>query len=235
MTNYEKELEKDEKKLLRYEKARDSKKTLPKIAKKIIEDEKKHVQNLTEKPKDRLRKLHRLVTKLQMHKCSAEFCFPNGQKHCRHDYPKFEEKQTRMKTVNDPGNPARSYVTQRDYDPEKPENDERYINAYNADLLLFWKANIDVQIVDDYYSLCSYICTYVCKGEPDALRKSIKKALENMPENATIRQRLWKIGNVIFGNREISAQEVIFLLCKLNLVDSSRQVLFTPARYPKKS
>ena len=187
-----------------------------KKSKKIIEKRQKYV-------KRRAKKLSDLVRKLQTHKCTVKYC---GKNKCRHDYPKPTSTETRLKKHDDPGNKARFYITKR------PKAEDGWINAYNPDILHTWKANMDIQLVGSIYGLCSYICTYVCKSEPDGLRRSIQTALEDLPADATSRRKLARIGNVVFSHREISAQEAGFLLCHIPLVDSSREVVYCPSKLP---
>lgn len=54
-----------------------------------------------------------------------------------------------------------------------------------------------------------YICTYICKSEPQGLKLAITKALDALPENSLQRKYLHTIGSVVLSHHEISAQEVL--------------------------
>lgn len=53
-----------------------------------------------------------------------------------------------------------------------------WVNGYNPHLLTAWDANIDVQFILNYYSLITYICSYICKSE-NSVSEYLKTLIEN--------------------------------------------------------
>lgn len=54
------------------------------------------------------------------------------------------------------------------------------VNAYNPCILLHWQANMDIQMVDGPLGIAYYICSYVCKAEPNILKNALAQTLSNM-------------------------------------------------------
>jgi len=48
------------------------------------------------------------------------------------------------------------------------------INAYNPDILKIWRANTDIQLIQGVYGVAMYICTYICKSEPQGLKLPLR-------------------------------------------------------------
>ena len=86
------------------------------------------------------------------------------------DFPRPLSSETRLKNNNDMGNKSRFYLL-------KQSKGEENVNAYNADLLLAWQANMDIQLIGSVYATASYICSYMCKGESGEVKKAIREAL----------------------------------------------------------
>lgn len=107
------------------------------------------------------------------------------------------------------------------------------VNAYNPHILRAWRANMDIQMIRSVYGVALYVCTYICKSEPKALKQAISTALNNLPEESSKRKRLHKIGSVVLSNRQISAQEVAFRMVNLPLVQSSIATVFLNTRKPE--
>ena len=85
---------------------------------------------------------------------------------------------------------------------------------------------MDIQMVGCKYAAAAYVCTYVCKNEPESLKAALSLKIQTLPENASLRKRLSRIGNILLTHRVISAQEAVFRLLNLNLVYSSRETLY---------
>ncbi len=148
------------------------------------------------------------------------------KKLCRFDFPKPESDKTRIKTNIDQRNTSRFYVTRR-------QKTDSMINAYNPHILKAWKANMDIQLVRNVYGVAMYICTYICKSEPEGLKSAIKKVLEQLPNNCSQRKQIHAIGSTVLSHRQISAQEVAFRMTNLPLVESSVKTVFLNCRKPQ--
>ena len=107
------------------------------------------------------------------------------------------------------------------------------INAYNPHILKAWKANMDIQLVRNVYGVAMYICTYICKSEPEGLKSAIKKVLEQLPNNCSQRKQIHGIGSTVLSHRQISAQEVAFRMTNLPLIESSVKTVFLNCRKPQ--
>ena len=44
-----------------------------------------------------------------------------------------------------------------------------YINSYNQVILKHWRANMDIQLINNAEGAAYYVCHYLCKSEPDEL------------------------------------------------------------------
>ena len=100
------------------------------------------------------------------------------------------------------------------------------INPYNPQLLLAWQANMDIQMVGSVFGAAMYVSHYICKDESQALKKVIADNLARLPEEASVRSRLSKIGNTLLSHRQLSQQEAAFLMTGLHLKGSSRATVF---------
>ena len=165
--------------------------------------------------------LHTLVMRLQRHK-HTHTCQKNGRHGCRFDYPKQPSPETRLKTNADGGNKARFYVIKREPGAEM-------VNPYNEHLLRAWRANMDVQVVGSVYGAALYVTHYICKDESQALKQVIAEQLASLQQDATVKQRLRKIGNTLLSHRQLSQQEAAFLVAGLHLKGSSRATVFVAA------
>ena len=76
--------------------------------------------------------LRSLVLRTQIHR-HKETCFKGGKRRCRFDFPRPITDVTRLRQNYDIGNQARFYVMKR-------AAGEEWVNAYNPQLLLAWKA-----------------------------------------------------------------------------------------------
>lgn len=111
------------------------------------------------------------------------------------------------------------------------------VNAYNPCILLHWQANMDIQMVDGPLGIAYYICSYVCKAEPNILKNALAQTLSNMnTANAepSMRSRLSKIGFCILKHRTLSAQEAAYRIGNLQLVWYSREIVRVIACKPEK-
>ena len=77
-------------------------------------------------------------------------------------------------------------------------------------------------MVGSVFGAVEYVIKYVCKEETRELMSLIDERLSKLPEGASQRRRLSKIGNTMLTHRLLSAQEAAFRLCHLPLKGASR-------------
>ena len=175
--------------------------------------------------------LRPLVLRLQQHHhtttCRKSTRRRRNVGDCRFDFPQPLCEETRLKTHDDPGNKSRCYLLKRSAGEEN-------INPYNEHLLRAWQANMDIQLIGSVYGTAAYVCSYMCKGESEEVRRVIREALESLPPQASSRKRLSKVGNTMLTHRELSAQEAAYRLCHLPLKENSRRVIFLNTAKPEK-
>jgi hypothetical protein len=101
---------------------------------------------------------------------------------------------------------------------------EANINFYNPDLLLAWRANMDLQFILDPYACVMYITTYMLKSEK-TMTELLKQVLkENRGED--LRKKMKSLASAFITHREISAQEAAYRLLSIPLKKMSRTVVF---------
>ena len=74
---------------------------------------------------------------------------------------------------------------------------------------------MDVQVVGSVYGAALYVTHYIRKDESQALKQVIAEQLASLQQDATIKQRLKKIGNTLISHRQLSQQEAAFLVAGL--------------------
>ena len=170
--------------------------------------------------------MHALVKKLQTHSHS-NYCSRSSKGPCRFGFPKKPCPATKLLS---------RFMAMRNknqfYETLRP-NDSVFINAYNPDTLRHWRANMDIQLINDANGAAYYVCHYLCKSEPDELRCALSNLINTVfQQNPNINtfQRLWNIGLCVLKNRRVSAQEAAFRLSNLKLIQSSRSVVYLNTR-----
>ena len=173
-----------------------------------------HIPSATEDPD-----MNSLVKKLQTHSHS-NYCTRSSSGPCRFGFPK---RLTRFMAIK---NRNQFYQTFR-------PNDCTFINAYNPEILRHWRANMDIQLINDAHGAAYYVCHYLCKSEPDELRCALGNLINTVFQQnpgMSAFQRLWNIGLCVLKNRRVSAQEAAFRLSNLKLIQSSRSVVYLNTR-----
>ena len=170
--------------------------------------------------------LYQLVKKLQTHH-HGNYCTRSSRKQCRFGFPKRDCPKTKLLSrIMAVKNRGQFYETYR-------PKDSVYVNSYNPEILRHWRANMDIQLINDADGAAYYVCHYLCKAEPDelkcALSNLINTVFQQNPE-MTAFQRLWNIGLCVLKNRQVSAQEAAFRLSNLKLIQCSRSVVFLNTR-----
>ena len=106
---------------------------------------------------------------------------------------------------------------------------ETRINDYNAELLLLWKGNCDVQFLsEDTTAVVNYIVMYITKHEQSGLQK-LWKEVENDP---VLSKSIFKFAVRCLSNREVGAYEAADCVVGQELYGKSRQTVFICAQKP---
>ena len=127
-------------------------------------------------------KLHRLVTRYQMHKCSA-YCKRKRKvgsvylTNCRFGFPRKVSACAKLNQVSEC-----LKLKKRIYQSEL----EVRVNDYNPLLLLLWKANIDIQFFAEVsVALAHYVSGYIIKAE----RSNIQDIWQEVSERTRVSTR----------------------------------------------
>lgn len=136
------------------------------------------------------KQLHSLVQRLQIHHHSI-YCNGNTRK-CRFGFLRQVAKNTRLvrNMYVHEQNKGRFYVTARN-------EQSRFVNDYDPVILSHWRANMDIQYVQNAEGAAYYVCSYLCKSVPDDLKNALGNLIQNvLNEEPSIPRhvRLMKIG-----------------------------------------
>lgn len=72
------------------------------------------------------------------------------------------------------------------YETKRGEKDSM-INPYNSCILRHWRANMDIQLICNAEGAAYYVCSYICKSEPDELKNALSKLIKQVfQENPSI-------------------------------------------------
>ena len=154
--------------------------------------------------------------------------------YCRFNMPKPQCQQTRLRLPTDRGlRQSDFYVTQRG-------PNDTMVNPYNAEILLRWRANMDIQLIGSLdtsdegsaHACGEYVCSYMTKGEPEQIQRAVHEGLARLPDNSGQKQRLSRIGTSLLRLREHSLQECAYLLCGLPMKGCSRKIVRLSVGYP---
>ena len=176
-------------------------------------------------------KMNSLVTKLQTHSHSS-YCTNGYRRTCRFGFPHAECKETHILEKVDVAKlkKGKFYETKR-------TKEASMINAYNPIILKHWRANMDLQLVCNAQGAAYYVCSYICKSEPDELRNALGQLIHSLFKNnpnLTKTQRLLKIGYCVLRHRQVSAQEAAYRLGNMKLIHCSRSTVYINARFVDK-
>ena len=175
--------------------------------------------------------LHSLVTRYQMHKCSA-YCKRKRKcgrstfiTRCRFGFPRQACENPKLNSVQD------SLKTRnRIYQLARTDVEVR-VNDFNPLLLMLWKANIDIQFVaESSLALAHYVSGYVTKAE----RSNMQEIWEEVSENKSIYGRLWSFGVRSLRFRECGLYEASDLLLGDHLNEKSVTVKWMDVSMPHK-
>ena len=93
---------------------------------------------------------------------------------------------------------------------QKRDIDEIFVNSYNAEWLLAWNGNMDLQICLDFFSVITYITDYYSKDESGTM-KEIKAALDKNECN-DVKEQMKLISNTFLTHRQIGEAEAVYHL-----------------------
>ena len=99
-------------------------------------------------------------------------------------------------------------------------------NAYNRDILKLHRANMDIQFILDPYACVKYILNYINKSDR-GMSAILKNVVEECKQGVlTHRQKLYRICSKFINCSEVSVQEAVFILLRLQLSRASRDTIF---------
>ncbi|XP_060605753.1 uncharacterized protein LOC132758214 [Ruditapes philippinarum] len=173
--------------------------------------------------------LHALVNRLQIHHHTSYCC---KKRSCRFGFPRQVSTNTKLlrNMQVQAKNKGRFYITARNFN-------SRFVNDYNGVILRHWRANMDLQYIQNAEGAAYYVCSYICKSEPDDLKNALGDLICNvlnanmsMPRNV----RLMKIGLCVLKHRRMSSQEAAFRMGSLQLLHASREFMYLNTWPPNK-
>ena len=105
------------------------------------------------------------------------------------------------------------------------------VNNYNTVLMKCWEANLDVQFVTNTYACVMYVASYVSR--PEKTLGDVLKSVSQSSIHLGVKQSMNAVAKKFLTHREISAQEAVYRLLSLPLVQGSREVVFIPTDLPQ--
>ena len=95
----------------------------------------------------------------------------------------------------------------------KREVKDIFINGYNSKIMRIFKANHDLQICIDQYSVAQYICGYLTKNESGMSK--LLKAVNEETTNLNQIEKLNALASFLDKHRDFSIQEAVYRLLGL--------------------
>lgn len=127
---------------------------------------------------------------------------------CRFEFPRPATGRTRL---NKNVSPLLSSVGGKTkfYSVKRRKGDEQYINEYSPEILLCWRANIDLQYLSsDMLDIVNYVTGYATKGET-AKSESLFDSMKGGPIS---KKDKFKIYTAMLKQREMGLMEIVDLL-----------------------
>lgn len=165
---------------------------------------------------DLVEDLKNMVGNVQQHSTCNDGCLRTsertGEKYCRYGFPKVSQPFTQWAKSAD------GRVTIR------VKRNHPRVNSYNPTWLPIWRANLDVQICRDAYSVIQYMAKYTAKSEVKSqmMDRIINKALSSTTSSTSTLSLVAKLLCAFISERDYSAQEVCHLGTSLPMVHCSR-------------
>lgn len=143
---------------------------------------------------------------------------------CRFDFPKKLRNKTTLANVYNArtGRSAVKVLMKRNHS---------YLNNYNPDILVNWRANMDLQLLCNPHAAGQYACAaYVSKVDVPDQHNLSKRILKIMCDDQAFcmdqvtRKVLYKCAMATVNATQTSAQECAWFLMNYKLVEATRKV-----------
>ncbi|CAG2244844.1 unnamed protein product [Mytilus edulis] len=95
---------------------------------------------------------------------------------------------------------------------------------------------MDIQMISGVYGIACYICSYICKSEPDTLKNALSDLLSSLriQQPKPLRDKMFSVGMCVLKHRTLSAQEAAYRLSDLDFISSTRETIYLSALPPHK-
>ena len=142
--------------------------------------------------------------------------------YCRFHFPRPVTQQTVLLFDLDAIRNRRG----RFYETKRNES-ETMINPYNEYSMRHWKANMDSQLVCNRESVAYYVCTYICKAEPEGSRLALHAIFSDSSfTQLSNREQKVKICSAVLKHRRMEIHENMYRLGGMKLHSKSRHIAF---------
>ena len=88
--------------------------------------------------------------------------------------------------------------------------DSCFVNNYNPTLLKAWQANMDLQVVHNYYKAVSYMCAYFSKSESESSHAMKLAAQEIRSSKMKQKDAMFKLASAFTNSRQLSVNEAVY-------------------------
>ena len=88
--------------------------------------------------------------------------------------------------------------------------DEIYVNSYNPEWIRAWDANLDIQVVLDYFAVITYITNYYAKDDSGTM-ENIRKVMKEC-KSKDLKDRMKQVANVFLTYRQMGEAEAVYRL-----------------------
>ena len=88
--------------------------------------------------------------------------------------------------------------------------DEIYVNSYNPEWIRAWDANLDIQVVLDYFAVITYITNYYAKDDTGTM-ENIRKVMKEC-QSKDLKDRMKQVANVFLTYRQMGEAEAVYRL-----------------------
>ena len=106
--------------------------------------------------------------------------------------------------------------------------DEIYVNNYNQEWITNWNANMDIQIVLDYFGLITYVTDYWAKAD-EGLTPILREAAKQLKAEPEQKKRAQEMANTFISHRQMGEAEAYYkILPNLTLKYSNVDTVFVP-------
>lgn len=102
------------------------------------------------------------------------------------------------------------------------QTSEIFVNNYNKDILLAWRANMDIQFILDAYACAKYCVGYMLKAEGGVSKLLRAACREARCGNTVIKDKLQQFAKILINGSEISAQDAAAFILGIPNTSCSR-------------